>query len=266
MSFVIPIEVVLLAVAAAAPPPGMVLLPAAPVRTGCLPTVLKPTVLLPPPPKLVKVAAFWMDRSEVTVADYRRCVGAGACAEPAGDRALSNYHIAGRDQHPVTAVTWQQADAFCRWAGKRLPAEAEWDRAAQGPAVNDSSRPWGAGAPDCEHMAVVNDGKDPHPELCLDARARPATLPVCSRPRGNSREGICDLLGNASEWTADRFVPRSNRAAARAPLPEAHVLKGGAGQYADPALRSRFGCLLGPALQAASTHGFRCAMGAEIRK
>src|SRR5262249_9524103 len=72
--------------------------------------------------------AFWSDRVEVTSARYRRCVEAGPCGVPAG----SGLDDPARADHPVVVVSWPQAVAYCRWAGKRLPTEAEWEKAARG--------------------------------------------------------------------------------------------------------------------------------------
>ncbi|MBI4706179.1 MAG: SUMF1/EgtB/PvdO family nonheme iron enzyme, partial [Deltaproteobacteria bacterium] len=89
----------------------------------------------------VTVAAFEMDPTEVTVAQYRKCVSDGGCSEPSG----CNWEESGRDDHPVNCVDWQQAGAYCAWAGKRLPWEEEWEYAARG--TDGRIYPWGNGAP-----------------------------------------------------------------------------------------------------------------------
>ncbi len=86
----------------------------------------------------VQVASFAIDRTEVTVGEYRRCVRAGACdVDPLlfGDQ---RYHAS---KWPVVNVRWDDATAFCKWNGKRLPTEAEWEKAARGP--KSYRFPWG---------------------------------------------------------------------------------------------------------------------------
>jgi formylglycine-generating enzyme len=257
--------------------PEMVFLPGAEVETGCSLRGKPPRERLPPPPRTVRVDGFWMDKTEVTVAAYRRCVAAGVCRAPLDRPELSNYHQPDRPEHPVTAVSWQQADAYCRWAGKRLPTQAEWERAVQGPRRTWHRYPWGAEPPGCDRVARVPARPDePQAHLCIGDARKPRTLPVCSRARGNSREGICDLLGNTSEWVSDWYVPRvhllpadlTNRnprgacagqpTCARSP---GHMAKGGYAQFSDVESLDRRFCNTAWETEP-SLNGFRCARDA----
>ncbi|MBM3276631.1 MAG: SUMF1/EgtB/PvdO family nonheme iron enzyme [Candidatus Handelsmanbacteria bacterium] len=140
------------------------------------------------PEHMVELAAFWMDKTEVTAAQYQLCVEAGACT-PAGQAANCNAPLLERAAHPINCVDWTQADAYCRWAQKRLPSEAEWEKAARG---EDRRRyPWG-------------DGR-PSPELLNYNNAVGATEAVGSHPSGASPFGLLDMAGNVLEWTNDYY-------------------------------------------------------------
>lgn len=129
------------------------------------------------------VGTFELDVTEVTVAAYQACVDAGVCTVPkSGERC--NWGRRGRGAHPINCVDWEQANAFCGWAGKRLPTEEEWEYAARGNAGR--TYPWGETAPS-------------RTKLCLDRGD--GTCPVCSRPSGSTPSGLCDMAGNVWEWT-----------------------------------------------------------------
>ena len=139
----------------------------------------------------VSVPAFRIDRFEVTVGDYKACVAASACtALPAG--ALYNCNVAGKDNHPMNGPSWGQAKAYCHWAGKRLPTEAEWEKAARG--LDGRKYPWGNGSLDCDHVVSQEAG-------C----AITGTEPVGSKPLGASPYGAEDMLGNVMEWVEDGY-------------------------------------------------------------
>ncbi len=144
------------------------------------------------PAHRVTLAAFDLDRDEVTVGDYARCVAAGACKAPRG--------AVGEKNAPVTGVDWNDADAYCRFVNERLPTEAEWERAARG---DDARRyPWGA-EPDCSR---ANFGNYQGEGRCPNNPGRPVA--VGSFPSGASPFGVRDLAGNVWEWVADRYGPR----------------------------------------------------------
>lgn len=177
------------------------------------------------PARRVTLDAFLMDRYEVTVADYQRCVRAGRCSSEhlSGSRALygtelCNWGRADRADHPINCVSWAQASAFCAWTQKRLPSEAEWEKAARG-ARGRRAYPWGDERPTCR---LANFGK------CATG-----TVSAHKHLAGQSPYGVVQMTGNVAEWVADYyhegFYARSAR---RNPHnatagPGGHVKRGG---------------------------------------
>jgi formylglycine-generating enzyme required for sulfatase activity len=141
------------------------------------------------------VPAFCMDVTEVTVAAYARCVGAGAChAEDLECGPAATWHQPGATNHPVNCVSWFEADAFCRAHGKRLPTEPEWEWAARG-GPRASTYPWGEAAPSAR-ACWDGDGN------AKGKGERKATCAVGAHPKSRSPDGLQDLAGNVREWTA----------------------------------------------------------------
>ncbi len=180
------------------------------------------------PAHKVTLSAFCMDKTEVTVAAYRKCAteerdGAKCATAPTtvqwsgADVKLWSQFCNGdkteKDAHPVNCVDWSQADAYCKWAGKSLPTEAQWEYAARGP--GGKKYPWGDDKPgpkllnacgtECRAMgarlgkswAVMYEGDD----------GAEATAPVGKYPDGASPFGVLDMAGNVWEWVADWYGP-----------------------------------------------------------
>jgi len=193
------------------------------------------------------VAAFWIDRTEVTVGAYRTCVDAHACVPPVKSSASCTYDL-GNPRLPISCVHWKDADAFCRDAGKRLPREAEWELAGRGP--HGRRYPWIGSAMGCVYASTALG----------ETTARTCTKgpsPVGAHPLGATPSGIQDLAGNVEEWTADWYV--ENLAQAGAPAAGAsHVLRGG-GWQSPPSAARMASRNWGSAVEAGPNVGFRCA-------
>lgn len=154
----------------------------------------------------VMVPDFHIDQYEVTVAEYNACIEAGKCKRPK-DHERNKYCNVGepsRDNHPVNCVDWDEALSYCEWKGKRLPYEAEWEKAAR--AGSASRYPWGQDV-DCTH-AIVDDGKTfgsvpNEPDGCGEDR----TWDVGSRDP--NKFDLYDMHGNAGEWTMNWYSPNA---------------------------------------------------------
>jgi serine/threonine-protein kinase len=195
------------------------------------------------PATRVRLEAFWIDRVEVTNARYGACAAAGACTNPVGP----GFVDATRADHPVSVASWGQAAAYCRWARKRLPTEAEWEKAARG--VDGRRYPWGS---DME-PGRANGGYTA------------GTAAVGDFAAGASPYGALDMAGNVWEWTASLYrpypyVPGDGREdpAARG----ARVNRGGSWYYGAWYLRTTYRATADHIYRRIGDLGFRCARSA----
>ncbi len=140
------------------------------------------------PRRSVTISAFELAKSEVTSAQYRKCVEAGACTKAACGSP--------GDEHPVACVNWFQAKAFSAWAGGRLPTEAEWEYAARS-GGREWSYPWGDEEASCARAVMISTAET--------GCGRTTTWPVCSKPAGLTRHGVCDMAGSVWEWVEDPY-------------------------------------------------------------
>ena len=219
----------------------------------------------------VYLDAFWLDRYEVTNAQFAKFVAEtnyqttaeqhgwgwilveGTLQEMNGADWQhpygTNSDINDRSDHPVVLVSWADANAYCRWAGKRLPTEAEWEKAARGPIVQ--SYAWGE---------VYDSSKANTQET-----QRHDTMPVGSfSPHGDSPYGAADMSGNVSEWVADWYADDYYQyASANNPLGPTSgtekILRGGAWFFEALYAQTAFRYNLNPEYTYSFT-GFRCAL------
>lgn len=205
------------------------------------------------PVHTVYLDSFWIDQTEVTNKMYTLCVAAGKCAPPDSSSSYSHSSYYGNleyDNYPVIYVSWNDASAYCAWADRRLPTEAEWEKAARG--TDGRTYPWGEGI-DC-NKANYNDGS----KYCVGD-----TSAVGSFESGKSFYGAYDLAGNVWEWVADWYSdtyyvssPASNPTGPASG--QSRVLRGGAWSYYDFNVRSASRSGLNPLISDYRI-GFRCS-------
>jgi len=188
---------------------GMMFVPSGSFWMGCNDAAANNCNPQERPYHLVTLDSFYVDRTEVTIKDFQVCVDAGVCSHHLDDQTcfyiiLENGDLAqsgiwpafrGTNQ-PMVCVDWEQAKQYCEWAGKRLPTEAQWEKAARG--TDGRVYPWGNDNPDCNNaVTYVDDGSECAPEVTAD---------VCNKsPAGDSPYGLCDMAGNVMEWVADWY-------------------------------------------------------------
>lgn len=225
-------------------PSGMAPIPAGSFAMG---STTPPAQADEAPITQVTLAAYCMDRTEVTVDAYATCVAAGRCSAPRAGGSC-NWN-AGRGNHPVNCVDWSQAVSYCRYVGGRLPTEAEWEYAARG--SSGRTYPWGESAPSNQLCSRIAGDRD-------------TTCVVGSFPAGRSPFGLDDMAANVWEWTSDRYGPY---AGGRVTNPTgsttgtSHVRRGGGwdtyGANASGWVRTTFRASGGAEVRA--NVGFRCA-------
>ncbi len=176
------------------PKDGMtqLLIPAGLVKMGGMDVLMENDEL---PAHEVTLDAFWIDQVETTNGMYGLCVKAGACRPPVKINSDNRKEYFGNPEfkdYPVVQISWYDASAYCQWAGRRLPTEAEWERAAR----SDDMRnyPWGNEPPNVQNSNANNIVGD--------------TTRVGSYAAGASPFGALDMAGNVWEWVADFYQPR----------------------------------------------------------
>lgn len=157
------------------------------------------------------VDAFCIDKREVTVAEYKACVDAGACStlqiDPVelkgGCNALDEEHA----QHPVNCIDINQARTFCKWQDKRLPTQAEWELAARG--MDGRRFPWGNRRPTPKHGNFSGRERWSAPQPVMYEQKDPwlDTAPVDAAHRDRSPFGVEGMAGNVSEWVDSQAAP-----------------------------------------------------------
>jgi formylglycine-generating enzyme required for sulfatase activity len=146
------------------------------------------------PAHQVTMPFFWIDKFDVTNGMYLGCMKVGGCTPPqqvTSKTRTSYFNNPDFNDYPVVQVTWGQANTYCKWAGRHLPTEAEWEYAARGNTIN--TYPWGDQAPDNTRANFNYQVGD--------------TSKVGSYAAGASPFGVLDMAGNVAQWVADFFDP-----------------------------------------------------------
>lgn len=195
------------------------------------------------------LSPYWIDLTEITNAMYAQCVKMGDCRPPEKTSSKTRPVYYGESQYqdyPVVYVSWEDASAYCHWAGRRLPSEAEWEKAAR--STDGRLYPWGDTPPDSRKANFNNLVGD--------------TTRVGAYPAGASSFGVLDMAGNVAEWVADWYgegyyasSPYKNPLGPKSG--EFRILRGGSWFNMAHALRTTFRLWNYPSLRS-ETIGFRC--------
>ncbi len=208
------------------------------------------------PAHSVYLDSYWIDRTEITNAQYFKCADLGVCPPPTNQASASRNKYYGNpeyDDYPVIFVSWGMAEKYCEWVGGRLPTEAEWEKAARG--EDGRTYPWGEDIEKSNaNFATIKSAKDD-------------TTPVGQYESGKSVYGVYDMTGNVWEWVADRYSPTyyQNSDSKNPQGPSngyKRVLRGGAWSHKIEFTRSAVRLSNNPTA-AGNDLGFRCAKSAD---
>ena len=229
----------------------MVPVPAGTFGMGCNAAVDNECERSENPYHQVTVPAFRIDKYAVRAGQYKACADGGGCTATS-TLGKCNYNDSGKRSDPINCVDWNQAKAYCAWLGKRLPTEAEWEKAARG--TDGRKYPWGNIGLDCDHAV---DSVSPCSSL--------GTAAVGSKPLGGSPYGAMDMVGNVWEWVQDWYHDNYNGAPANGsawenPIGTDRVLRGGAWASNNAyLLRASYRGGDTPSISS-TTYGFRCVL------
>ena len=201
------------------------------------------------PPHTVSLEAYYIDKYPVTNAEYKRFVDATGHRAPQDWQ--DNRYPEGKADHPVHMVNWHDATAYATWAGKRLPTEAEWEKAARG---TDGRRwPWGNEFDETKTVVWEN-------AMMLGV----TTVPITRYPDGASPYGVCQMAGQVEEWVEDWYEAYPDSLYHSQCFGQEHkVLKGGSWFYTQQYARGAYRrCEQpdSPGFAGCDGPGFRCAM------
>jgi formylglycine-generating enzyme required for sulfatase activity len=204
------------------------------------------------PVHIVYLDAFWIDQTEVTNAMYTRCVQAGNCSQPSD---ITYYNDSGYEDHPVVYVSWNDASSYCSWGGRRLPTEAEWEKAARG-GLDGKAYPWGDESPVCTKGA----GNGAQFASCGKNSASVGSF-------GQNGYGLYDMAGNVWEWVSSLAKPypyssTDGRESLSPSESDSLVLRGGSWNNGTVNIRSATRNWTN-FFATYNYIGFRCAMDAE---
>ncbi|MGB0386503.1 MAG: SUMF1/EgtB/PvdO family nonheme iron enzyme [Ardenticatenaceae bacterium] len=216
------------------------------------------------PQRTVYLDAFWIDQTEVTNTMYAECVAAGTCRPPEAAGWSSNESYYDNEEYknyPVVGVSWEDANSYCSSVDRRLPTEAEWEKAARG--TDGRKFPWG-------NETIVDNRVNYCEENCSfewqdksedDGYAH--TAPVGSYPEGESPYGALDMAGNVAEWVADWYDPtyyhtQPNRNPTGPNSGSLRTLRGGSWNNIQSHIRTAVRSHSAPSVRL-NDFGFRCA-------
>lgn len=207
------------------------------------------------PPEIVYLDAYWIDRTEVTNGMYKQCIESDFCEPPIEyifTTRTEYIEDPAYDNYPALGVTWENANSYCKWAGRTLANEAQWEKAARG--WDGRQYPWGNTKPACNLANYTGCYRD--------------TLPVGSLPAGASPYGALDMAGNVWEWVADWYpaeaYPTPFPLDGQAPSLDAlHVIRGGSWANDTLVLESAIRFIGWPIDEISVGFGFRCALNAS---